>query len=148
MDGELIKIIIVIGITVISMIWSAAKKKKEEDKTNAPSHSPCPPQPNRRHQMPMAQQPMRPQHIQQPVQPPMQRQMQQPVQQMPTMQQPKPQRQAPPAKLPDEGVRVTAKRIAPPMAANESRRNRESVFKTKDDIRRAIILGEALAPKF
>ena len=45
--------------------------------------------------------------------------------------------------LPEEGVRVTSKPMQPIAAESKSK-----VFKNKDDLRRAIILGEVLAPKF
>ncbi|MCM1451778.1 MAG: hypothetical protein NC102_05940 [Clostridium sp.] len=47
------------------------------------------------------------------------------------------------AKLPEEGVRVTKS----PMAPNPGK-EKNQIFKSKDELRRAIILGEVLAPKF
>lgn len=52
-------------------------------------------------------------------------------------------------RLPDEGARVTAKS---PMAQKAAPHGTQSLsgkqFKNKDELRRAIILGEVLAPKF
>lgn len=47
------------------------------------------------------------------------------------------------AALPEEGVRVTSARMAPNPVKKTN-----AAFKSKDELRRAIILGEVLAPKF
>lgn len=129
MDSEIFKILVAIGFIALSVFSSVSQKHKKGRGSVPPAPGPGSMQGNRpvgqrqTHVRPEARSEARPQ--------PAKAKTYTPV-------------KAPrPAALPEEGVRVTSPRMAP----NPVKRS-NAAFKSKDELRRAIILGEVLAPKF
>jgi len=135
MDSEFFKVLVAIGLIALSVFTSAHKKQKKGNSQPKPPFSQL---------APMQRNPQRPQQQPMPAQQPMpeQEQRPQPVQAAQAKAY-APARAAKPARLPEEGGRVTTKRMAP-----NPQKKGTAIFNSKDDLRRAIILGEVLAPKF
>lgn len=148
MEEGLIKIIIaIVFFAIAAFVNSREKAKKANDASHLPDDKPGgrQPQPQNKPQKEslLTRASSRQWRTLQSLQNVPQRQSAPTAMHQPAAQpQPAPKPQKAPA-LPEEGVRVTSKPMRPVVAVTNER-----AFKNKDDLRRAIILGEVLAPKF
>ncbi len=129
MDSEIFKILVAIGFIALSVFSSVSQKRKKGNGTMPPA----PGQGSMQGNQPVG-------HRQPHIRPEARNNAGPQTAKAKTYTPVKAPRRA---ALPEEGVRVTSARMAPNPVKKTN-----AAFKSKDELRRAIILGEVLAPKF